>query len=66
MPNLDPTVRLAHRPETVQLDAPAPECTLSVLPYGAHLTLLWTHDQARTAYVALGILLGAVEKGNTE
>jgi hypothetical protein len=60
MQTLDPTVRLSHRPGTVQLDQAAPETTLSVMPYGAHLVPLWTLDQARAGHVALGRLLAEV------
>ncbi len=57
----DPTVRAAHRPDTVQLDQMAPEATVSVMPYGAHLVLLWTLAQARAAHAALGRLVGGEE-----
>jgi hypothetical protein len=59
MPTLGPTIRLSHRPGTVQLDQAAPETTLSVMPYGAHLVILWTLDQARAAHAALARLLEA-------
>jgi hypothetical protein len=58
MATLDPIARRSHRPDRIQVDVPAPECTLSTIqPIGAHLVVLLTAEQARRLHRTLSHVL---------